>query len=131
MKVHGRDRRFVLGGYPAVSLAEARSAGEKLRAEVTAGRDPVQERRDAKIAASVDQAKTVAEVFDRYSAFHLSKLKDEKRRHSGLVRGLERHMKRPIADLTKADLQAIVDDKARKTPVASNRLLASLSHFTG
>ncbi|PRY23157.1 site-specific recombinase XerD [Aliiruegeria haliotis] len=131
LKVHGRDRRFVLGHYPAMSLSDARDTAGRLRAEVTAGRDPVAERREARQAALVDQATSVSEVLHRYADLHLAKLKDESRRHNALKRALKIHMARPMAELTKTDLQAMVDDKARKTPVAANRLLAGLSHFAG
>jgi hypothetical protein len=45
IKVRGRDRRFRIGDYPAISLAQARERAAKLRQEVREGRDPVAERR--------------------------------------------------------------------------------------
>src|SRR5918998_6132476 len=42
---HGRMRRFPLGHFPAVGLAEAREKARALRVRVRAGEDPVAERR--------------------------------------------------------------------------------------
>jgi integrase len=50
---HGRRREMGLGGWPAVSLAEARAAAEKWRAVVRLGDDPVKVReREKREAAS-------------------------------------------------------------------------------
>src|SRR5689334_10492133 len=41
----GRMRRFPLGDYPAVGIAQARDAARALRVEIRKGADPVAERR--------------------------------------------------------------------------------------
>ena len=45
--IHGRRRDLGLGGYPAIGLAEARALALANKALVTAGRDPLAERRGA------------------------------------------------------------------------------------
>jgi len=45
--IHGRRRDLGLGGYPAIGLAEARALALANKALVTAGRDPLAERRRA------------------------------------------------------------------------------------
>jgi integrase len=129
IKVKGRDRRFPIGDYPAVSLAEARERAAKLRAEVREGRDPIAERKKAAADRAAALALTVAKVLDSYAALHLAQLKDGVRRGRELRAAFERHMQRPVSELTRADLQAAIDAKAAKAPVAANRLKAALSHF--
>ena len=45
IKVQGRQRRFPIGEYPAMSLAEARDVAGRMRADVRGGADPIAERR--------------------------------------------------------------------------------------
>ena len=75
------------------------------------------------------QAQSVSVVLDRYAELHLSTLADGKRRAAQLRAALGGRLATPMAQLTHADLQAMVDGKAVDAPVASNRLAAALSHF--
>lgn len=64
--VHGRRREMGLGGFPQISLAQARVLAEKWSEVAKSGRDPVKERerqaREAREAAGTDQTlRTVAE----------------------------------------------------------------------
>lgn len=63
MTVHGRRREMGLGGFPAVTLAQARKLADDWRAVVRDGKDPVKEReRQAREAARADHTlRTVAE----------------------------------------------------------------------
>ncbi|HWH73113.1 MAG TPA: integrase arm-type DNA-binding domain-containing protein [Methylibium sp.] len=49
----GKEKRLALGTYPAVSLKEARSARDKARDTLKTGSDPVQVKKDAKLAQRV------------------------------------------------------------------------------
>jgi integrase len=129
VKINRISRRFPIGDYPAVSLAEARERAAKLRAEVRAGRDPIAERRKAVADKAAASALTVTKVFDAYDRLHLAQLKDGKARGRSLHAALERHARRPISELSRADLQAAIDVKAATAPIAANRLKAALSHF--
>ncbi|MFD0978214.1 tyrosine-type recombinase/integrase [Tropicimonas aquimaris] len=69
--VHGRRREMGLGGFPEVSLAQARETADRWRAVAKAGRDPVKEReRQAREAARADTTlKAVAtEAFEARKA---------------------------------------------------------------
>ena len=46
--VNGRRRDMGLGGYPTVSLAQARKAAADARGQSTTGADPIESRREAK-----------------------------------------------------------------------------------
>jgi integrase len=53
--VHGRRREMGLGGFPEVTLAQARDSADRWRAVAKAGRDPVKERdREAREAMRAD-----------------------------------------------------------------------------
>ena len=57
---NGKQRRYKLGDFPVMGLAEARKSAERMRVEVRGGADPVrarQERRDAQ---------TLGELFEEY-----------------------------------------------------------------
>ncbi|MEY8119257.1 tyrosine-type recombinase/integrase [Falsihalocynthiibacter sp. BN13B15] len=128
LKVHGRDRRFQLGLYPEVTLSAARIACEKMRSEVVAGKDPVKDRREASTQAI---GLTVADTLDLYNDLHLSGSKYQERRMRMFKRALKAHLKRPVSDLKQSDLQRMVDVVARDAPIAANRLVSELKHFTG
>src|SRR3954454_433330 len=71
VKVAGRQRRFTIGPYPDVGLAEARRRAGKLRAEALEGRDPVEERREARRGAALKRggaadATTVHALLDTF-----------------------------------------------------------------
>ena len=60
--IHGRRRDLGLGAYPAIGLSEARARAMANRALVTAGRDPVAERRRADSPTFREAAKRVYEA---------------------------------------------------------------------
>lgn len=70
--VDGRRREMGLGGYPAVSLAQAHEAARNKRQLIGDGIDPVQQKRDAAKARHAAQLKrmTFAEAANRYIAAH-------------------------------------------------------------
>jgi hypothetical protein len=50
-----REKRLAIGTYPAVSLAQARRARDEAKEVLRAGRDPVQDKKDAKLRQQVSQ----------------------------------------------------------------------------
>ena len=60
--VHGRRRDIGLGGYPTVSLAEARQRCTDNRKAISAGLDPIAEKRKPTVATFREAAKTVHEM---------------------------------------------------------------------
>src|SRR4051794_13581570 len=129
VKVAGRQRRFTIGSYPDVGLGEARKRAGRLRAEVLEGRDPVEERREARRltrmrrAGSADAAtvRTLLDTFERLAA-------RPRRRRSwpGMRRMIEGNfgplLDKAPADLTRADFRAVLDAAvARDAPIAGKR----------
>ena len=60
--IAGRRRELGLGGYPATGLAEARALAHANKSLVTAGRDPVAERRRTNVPTFREAAKRVFEA---------------------------------------------------------------------
>lgn len=63
---NGRSREMGLGGFPIVSLAEARVARDQARKLLRGGLDPIDERRRAKMQASQAQENTFECVAQNY-----------------------------------------------------------------
>lgn len=63
-RVGGKRSELTIGRYPEISLAEARTRGAALRVAVSDGRDPANEKRQAKAALAM--ANTVHELAADY-----------------------------------------------------------------
>jgi integrase len=78
----GRRRHLGLGGFPAVSLAEARERAAAARAMLQAGKDPVAERQGQRIASMLADARamTLKACSGAYIAAHAAGLKPKSSR---------------------------------------------------
>jgi integrase len=129
VNVHGEKRRFTIGEYPVIGLADARKRAGKLRADALAGHDPIRKRRATAEAEKSQQ--TVAQVLDLYAEIYLTQLKTAGERERQLQWALANHLSKPIGGLQRADLQAAIDAKAAEGKVhAANRIRAALGAFT-
>lgn len=110
--INGRRRDLGLGGYPAVSLAHARSVAAANRTAVAEGRDPIQEKRRPSTPTFQQAARQV-------HAANLPRWKN--RRHAASwLQTLERHAfpilgDLPVDRITKSDVLAVL------TPIWSSR----------
>lgn len=59
-RFRGRQRRFTIGAYPELTVTAARGIAEDRRADIRAGKDPLEERRKSRAVA------TVAELGEHY-----------------------------------------------------------------
>jgi integrase len=106
----GKEKRLALGTYPAVSLKEARSARDKARDTLKTGSDPVQAKKDAKLAQRVALA-TNFEAVARSWHEHWKGPKSP--RHADyVIRRLEADVfpaigSKPIGDITAPQLLAM------------------------
>lgn len=103
----GKEKRLALGVYPDVTLAQAREARDEARKVLSAGNDPGQLRRDAKMANAVNQANTF-EAVARLWWEHWRDGKSE-RHATYAIKRLEADAfpalgARPIASITAKDL---------------------------
>lgn len=81
-KVGDVRRDIGLGGYPAVTLAQAREKAREARDKISQGIDPVEERKAAKAALAAAQRRglTFSEAIDKYLAAKLDAFKNAKHR---------------------------------------------------
>lgn len=82
VKVGLKRRDIGLGGFPAVTLSQARDKARDARAKIEKGIDPVEERKAAKAALIASQRRglTFAQAVDRYLAAKMDAHKNAKHR---------------------------------------------------
>ncbi|WP_374411871.1 tyrosine-type recombinase/integrase [Hydrogenophaga sp.] len=106
----GKEKRLALGVYPDVSLAEARKRRDKAREALTAGEDPGQIKREAKLTRAVEDATTFEKVARQWWAHWKG---PRSPRHADYVlRRLEADVfpaigARPVASITAPQLLAM------------------------
>jgi integrase len=132
-RIDGRTAKHTLGGWPAVSLAEARHLAAAAMEQVAKGTDPRDEKRKARAEAAERGRDTVA----RLAALFLEQHARRKTRPNSWqqAEGLFRREivpawgNRPITDIRKRDVVDLVEAVAVTRPVMANRLLTCLSRF--
>ena len=124
----GVHRRMTLGGYPVLSLADARQRARDTMAAATEGRDPAGEVKAAKAPKPEDDRDKLAAVIGLFMKRHAA----HNRRAADVAAMFRRDVlpkwgDRDIHEITKRDvidlLDGIVD---RGSPITANRLLAHL-----
>jgi integrase len=134
-RLDGRPRKFTLGTYPRVELAEAREAARAALALVAKGVDPAHHRETARRTEAEQRANTfraVAEAFiEKYAKAH------QPRSWSETEATFKRHLfpawgDRPFTSIRRRDLHAILDglDAAGK-PGAKAHVVAAVSRLFG
>lgn len=128
--LEGEQRRQTLGPYPTLSLADARTAAEIALGAVAGGADPAKARRVAKVAAKSRRLATIEDLIEGYFAAaekgkhrrssrpkRASTLADER---SYFTRFISPKLgSRPIDDLTRAEVQRLVDEIEVKSPAGA------------
>jgi len=121
----GRKRLYAIGRYPELTLDQARREAQRLAAEVQAGGDPVEERRQTREAPTFAD---LAEAYlERHARVHKRTARDDEQR-------IRDHLKpawgaRKADSITRADVAALHRKVGRKAPYAANRLVALVSHL--
>lgn len=82
LRVGDKRREIGLGGFPSVTLSQAREKARELRAKVVSGIDPVQERQDARAALIATQRRNLSfsDAMQRYFDAKLEAFKNAKHR---------------------------------------------------
>jgi integrase len=123
-RVGGRHRRDILGYFPTLSLADARTAAGKLLERMEAGAAPLPP------PVHPRSALTLGALIDRYEALRQReghRIKQLARSMRALRTDLAGYLGLPAAQFSKADLRAARDAIAeRGAPIAANRLLGYL-----
>lgn len=68
LRIRGKEQTLTLGTYPQVTLKEARARRDEARLEKTRGGDPVQRRRQEKLAAQIRAGNLFEDVADEFIA---------------------------------------------------------------
>lgn len=118
---HGKPRRLTIGSYPQMSLVEARSKAKQAAQLASEGIDPGQKK--TLELFEYRSSPSVAEAVDIYMDWARVNKKtweeDQRQLERDFVEPL-RYMK--IQDVKRKQVMALLDAKAKKAPVAANRL---------
>jgi integrase len=127
-RVNGKLQRFTLGSYPKLSLAEARDQAERIIKDAAKGISPKEREGEEKRKAQAARRNTFGAVAADFMQDHAKNLRtrDEMQRKLN-VELLPHWGDRPIASITRAEVKALLREKARVSPIAANRLLALIS----
>ena len=120
-RVAGRRRRMSLGGYPAVSLADARRRAKQVLGEVAGGGDPAQVRQDAR------DADTFGDLAQLYLDKHALVKKRSWREDLRVIKSelFPLWKARSAQEIRRRDVRELVEAIAeRPAPIMANRVLA-------
>ena len=122
-----RRRRWTLGTYPALSLAEARKKAQRALADLTTkGVDPAVGKREARNAESFGEL--AADYLERHAKPKKKSWKEDQRKLRADV--LPCWASRPVKAITRKDVHALLDRTTdRGTPVTYNRVKALVSRI--
>lgn len=121
---YGQVRRTV-GTTATLTLAEARDKAREMLSEFAKGVDPKETETRAKIAVERQNRETFRSVADEFLETHAAGLRTFDEMRARLERDiLPKWGALSIRDLTRADVKALVRNKAKKHPISANRLLA-------
>ncbi len=126
-RIAGRRRRFTLGSYPVLGLADARDAARDALEFVRHGIDPAEEKKrqeEAELARRVEGF-TFEALTNRFLGEHVTKLRSEyevKRSFDEYL--LPQFGKTKARELKRAQIRDYLDNMARTRPVMANRCLA-------
>ena len=118
--IRGRPRMLGLGGYPLVSLAEARDVAFVHRKQARAGGDPLTEQRHAQHVPTVEEAAAVVLEQQRPGWRHARYARDWPR--SLRAYAFPRIGAVPVSDVTTADVLAILTPIWHDKPETARRV---------
>ena len=122
-----RRRRWTLGTYPALSLAEARTKAQRALSDLTTkGVDPAVGKREARNAESFGEL--AADYLERHAKPKKKSWKEDQRKLT--VDMLPYWRSRPVKAITRKHVHALLDRLTdRGKPVMYNRVLALVSRI--
>lgn len=109
--IEGRVRRFTLGHWPHVGLAEARRRARTMADEVRRGADPVRDARASRARMKAPVGHTLSGLLDLYGRQVGKDVKSWAPQMEPQIRRVFRaHLETPLANLSVGALQMTVDD---------------------
>ena len=122
-RINGRLRRLTLGAYPALRLADARTAARTARKAVSLGRDPAAEKREAREADTFGEL--ASRYIDQWAKPRKKTWKEDQRKLNRHVLPQWRHV--PASGITRRDARELLERVAEGAPVGVNRVRSLLS----
>jgi len=120
----GQQKRFALGHFPAVTLADARDLARELQRKIAKGVDPAMDKRAARDALTF--GRLAGEYLTLHAKLHKRSWKEDERQLEADLLPKWKH--RAAADITRRDVRELLDRKMTSgSPVAANRLRALVS----
>lgn len=114
-----RLRRYTIGTYPKLSLADARDKAKKALRDAADGKDPAAEKQKAR------QAETFGELADLYLEKYASKKRSAYEDRRIVERYLRPELKHVRASaVTRGQIRDILEEIAPDAPIMANRVLA-------
>jgi integrase len=129
----GKSVRIKVGDFPVMPLSEARSRARALLMEMQDGVDPRARKAAAARAEAAKQASTFAAVAENFISRHVTS-KRTARNIEALIRRelIPRWGEQPIADITRADVIALMDEIVdRGHPEAARQVFAYVRRLFG
>ena len=115
----GRARRYTIGQYPDIGLADARKIHAELRVAVKSGKDPA--------AAKTGEACTFSDLLEEFWKKALEKTKSGRQRRLQIEKdALPAWGHRLVADISRRDAVLLLDKVRERAPVTANRLQSDL-----
>jgi len=120
-RIGRRMRRLTLGGYPLITLADARARAKAALKQATNGIDPAQKKQDARTADTFgDFAQTYIDTYAQQN-------KSVKEMDAGLQKNVLPEWKhRLMTDITRRDVRELLAGIATRAPIVANRTRALL-----
>ncbi len=116
---HGKQRRITVGRYPATGLAEARKLALAVKHGVSTDIDPAGEKQARRAAP------TLRQLASEYLERHAKKKKRSWREDERIInKYLKDWHDRRVADITRREVIALLDDIADRAPAMANRVLS-------
>jgi integrase len=127
-RINGRLCRFTLGSYPRLGLGEARDLAERIVKDAAKGISPKEREEEERRKAQADRRNTFAAVAEEFIADHAKNLRTRGEMQRMInVDLLPAWGDKPIGSISRADVKALLREKARTAPIAANRLLSLIS----
>jgi integrase len=109
-RLHGKNRRWTVGTYPALSTEQARKIAKDILLDISKGKDPKIEQQKLLTAQKIKQNQTFSVVIEEFIQKHVSGL-----RRNAEIEGLIRRVfiaewaDLPITDITPHNIVQVID----------------------
>jgi integrase len=124
-KWHGRMKRFTIGTYPAVSLADARSRAREALRDVSRGDDPQEQKMITREAGTFGEL--AAQYIREWSQATKKSWVEDQRQLDVYLLPAWKHVK--ASAVTIDDVELLLETLASRAPVQANRVRALLRHM--